>query len=64
MLKAHEKKHEAQKYQATPSHVALNVLRGKPSCDVLARIEGHIDKGGNCERSGKGNDVAQQDGKF
>ena len=64
MLKAHEKKHEAQKHQATPSYVALHVLRGKPSTDILLRIEGHIDECGKGERSGKGNDVAQQDGKF
>jgi hypothetical protein len=64
MLKAHEKKHEAQKHQATPSYVALHVLRGKPSTDILARVEGHINQGGKRERSDKGNDVAQQDGKF
>ena len=29
-------------------------MRGKPSANVLVRVDGHIDQGGNCEGGGKG----------
>ena len=64
MLKAHEEQHEPQKHQTAPGHIALHVLRGKPHTDILTGADCHIDERGHGKGNGKGDGIAQQNGKF